>query len=131
MKDASEKRIGALEDRERSLTLLLSEGRIPKLDLLRLQTQLSQARHDHIVIEQAEKDALSLLGTLTGNEFPIGSVAAIPFDARPDEWIKLKKATSLRAAMLSKNPLFHGSLLCQIRSYQGRNHASDILFRQG
>lgn len=78
MKEASEKRILALEGEERVLKLLLQEGRIPKLDLLRLQTHLSQTRHDHLVLEQAEKDSLSLLGTLTGNSLPINSIAKMP-----------------------------------------------------
>lgn len=80
LKNASVKRIGALEDGERSLKLLLREGRIAKLDLLRLQTQLSQARHDHIVLDQAERDSLSLLGTLTGNPYPFEGVEEIPTD---------------------------------------------------
>lgn len=80
LKEASVKRISALEDGERSLNLLLREGRIAKLDLLRLQTQLSQARHDHIVLDQAEKDALSLLGTLTGSRNAFVGVEEIPTD---------------------------------------------------
>lgn len=78
MKETSAKRILALEEEERVLKLLLQEGRIPKLDLLRLQTHLSQARHDHIVFDQAEKDSLSLLGTLTGNQDPVKSIVEIP-----------------------------------------------------
>ncbi|MDY9921103.1 MAG: TolC family protein [Synergistota bacterium] len=78
MKEASAKRILVLEEEERVLKLLLQEGRIPKLDLLRLQTHLSQARHDHIVFDQAEMDSLSLLGTLTGNPDPVRSIVEIP-----------------------------------------------------
>jgi outer membrane protein TolC len=80
LKEASVKRISALEDGERSLSLLLREGRIAKLDLLRLQTHLSQARHDHIVLDQAERDALSLLGTLTGSQHSFEGVVEIPTD---------------------------------------------------
>lgn len=132
MKDASEKRIGALEDRERSLTLLLSEGRIPKLDLLRLQTQLSQARHDHIVIEQAEKDALSLLGTLTGNEFPIGSVAAISFDARPDELDKIEKSDVLESShAVKKSSLLTEAYYARSEAIKGENMPQISFFGRG
>ena len=78
LKEVSARRILALEEEERVLKLLLQEGRIPKLDLLRLQTHLSQARHDHIVLDQAEKDSLSLLGTLTGIPDPVKSIVEIP-----------------------------------------------------
>ncbi len=37
------------------------------------------------------------MGTLTGNEFPIGSVATIPFDARPDELDKIEKSDVLES----------------------------------
>jgi len=99
MKEASAKRIRALEDAEKSLELLLREGRIPKLDLLRLQTHLSQARHDHIVFDQAEKDSLSLLGTLTGNQYPVDAVAAMPLDVELGALDEIEKATFLTAAM--------------------------------
>lgn len=98
MKEVSAKRIRALEDQERSMKLLLNEGRIPKLDLLRLQTQLSQARHDKIAIEKAEKDALSLLGTLTGKESPVGSVSAIPVNAELGALEELEKSDVLESS---------------------------------
>lgn len=80
LKAASARRILTLEDQEKVLMLLLKEGRIPKLDLLRLQTHLSQARHDGIVLDQAENDSLSLLGTLTGIPDPVRSIVEIPAD---------------------------------------------------
>ena len=79
MKNASKKRIAALENEDKSLQLLLKEGRISKLDLLRLQAHLSQATHDHIILDQSEKNSLSLLGTLAGSRAPITDLEPLPF----------------------------------------------------
>ena len=106
MKEASAKRIRALEDAEKSLELLLREGRIPKLDLLRLQTHLSQARHDHIVFDQAEKDSLSLLGTLTGNQYPVDAVAAMPLDVELGALDEIEKSDILDSSHAVKKSSF-------------------------
>lgn len=59
-------RIKALEQEEKDIGLRIQEGRAARLDLIRLQTQLSQARYDKLSITQGEKDALSLLASLLG-----------------------------------------------------------------
>ncbi len=59
-------RIRTLETEEAHLTQRLAQGRAAKLELIRLQTQLSQARHDLLAIEQRERDALTLLAMLLG-----------------------------------------------------------------
>ncbi|MFZ5510207.1 MAG: TolC family protein [Pseudomonadota bacterium] len=61
-------RIRSLEQEEASITQRLSEGRAAKLDLIRLQTQLSQARHDLLAVEQGERNALALLAALLGRQ---------------------------------------------------------------
>ncbi|NLD06074.1 MAG: TolC family protein [Synergistaceae bacterium] len=112
LKEASSKRILALEDGERVLLLLLREGRIPKLDLLRLQTHLSQARHDHIVLDQAEKDSLSLLGTLTGNPDPVISIVEIPTETDLGAFDEIEQTD-----ILANNHALKRSLLLSEASY--------------
>lgn len=68
-------RIGALEREERDIGLRIGQGRAARLELIRLQTQLSQARHDGLVIAQGEKDALSLLASLMGESRPVAVLA--------------------------------------------------------
>lgn len=74
---SQERRILSLEKEEELLQLRLKQGRTAKLDLLRLQTQLSQARHDFLVIKQAEADALSQLGSLLGGSEPVKGIQEI------------------------------------------------------
>ncbi|MBA3058269.1 MAG: TolC family protein [Gammaproteobacteria bacterium] len=59
-------RIQALQQEERDIGLRIQQGRAARLELIRLQTQLSQARYDKVSVTQAEKDALSLLAALLG-----------------------------------------------------------------
>ncbi len=71
---SQEMRIHFLEREEQALKLSLEQGRSARLDLLRLQTQLSQASHDLFVVKQAEADALSQLGVLLGRSEPVMGV---------------------------------------------------------
>ncbi|MDO9386728.1 MAG: TolC family protein [Thiobacillus sp.] len=64
-------RIKALLQEEKDIGLRLREGRVARLELIRLQTQLSQARYDRISVAQGEKDALSLLAALLGESGPV------------------------------------------------------------
>ena len=59
-------RIKALRQEEQDIELRIREGSAARLDLIRLQTQLSQARYDKVSVVQGEKDALSLLAALLG-----------------------------------------------------------------
>jgi len=68
-------RMAALEREERDIGLRIEHGRAARLELIRLQTQLSQARHDGVVIAQGEKDALSLLASLMGESRPVTVLA--------------------------------------------------------
>lgn len=63
---ASASRIRTLATEEKNAALKLEQGRASRLELMRLQTQLSQARHDVLSIAQAEQDALALLTALLG-----------------------------------------------------------------
>ncbi len=63
-------RIKALQREEKDIGLRLQEGRAARLDLIRLQTQLSQARYDQVSVTQGEKDARSLLAALLGESGP-------------------------------------------------------------
>lgn len=63
-------RIKTLQREEKDIRLRLREGRAARLDLIRLQTQLSQARYDQVSVTQGEKDALSLLAALLGERGP-------------------------------------------------------------
>ena len=63
-------RITALQREEQDINLRIREGRAARLDLIRLQTQLSQARYDKVSVTQGEKDALSLLAALLGESGP-------------------------------------------------------------
>lgn len=68
-------RIRTLETEEKHIAQRLAQGRVAKLDLIRLQTQLSQARHDLLAITQGERDALSLLATLLAAPGPLPPLA--------------------------------------------------------
>jgi outer membrane protein TolC len=59
-------RIKTLQQEEKNIGLRIEQGRAARLELIRLQTQLSQARYDKVSITQGEKDALSLLASLLG-----------------------------------------------------------------
>jgi len=72
---SSRARIAALEREESHLEAQLAQGRVARLDLMRLQTQLSESRHDLLVLEQAERDARSLLAALLGEDGPLPPLA--------------------------------------------------------
>lgn len=63
-------RIRALQQEEKDIGLRIQHGRAARLELIRLQTQLSQARYDKVSVTQGEKDALSLLTALLGEGGP-------------------------------------------------------------
>lgn len=68
-------RIKALQQEEDDITLRIAKGRAARLELIRLQTQLSQARYDKVSVTQGEKDARALLGALLGETGPVASLA--------------------------------------------------------
>lgn len=68
-------RIRTLETEETHLEQRLAQGRAAKLELIRLQTQLSLARHDLLAITQGERDARSLLAVLLGATDPLPPLA--------------------------------------------------------
>lgn len=70
-------RIRALLQEEKDIGLRLREGRVAQLELIRLQTQLSQARYDRISVAQGEKDALSLLASLLGESGPVPALSEL------------------------------------------------------
>jgi len=70
-------RIRTLETQEAHISQRLAQGRAAKLELIRLQTQLSQARHDLLAIGQGERDALSLLAVLLGQTGELPPLADI------------------------------------------------------
>lgn len=70
-------RIKALQRQEKDITLRLEQGRAARLDLIRLQTQLSQARYDKVSVTQGEADARALLAALLGESGPIAPLAEL------------------------------------------------------
>lgn len=72
---ALDSRVSALEREEKDINLRIEHGRAARLELIRLQTQLSQARHDGVVIAQGEKDALALLASLMGESRTVTALA--------------------------------------------------------
>jgi len=74
-------RIKALQREEQDINLRLREGRAARLDLIRLQTQLSQARYDKVSVTQGEKDALSLLAALLGESGPAPALSDLGMTA--------------------------------------------------
>lgn len=82
LQHASAFRIRTLETEEKSTALKMEQGRASRLDLMRLQTQLSQSRHDVLSIAQAEQDALALLAALLGERSSLPPLAeGVAFNA--------------------------------------------------
>ena len=132
LKEASIKRIRALEDEERSLSLLLREGRIAKLDLLRLQSHLSQAKHDHIVLDQTERDALSRLGTLTGSSSPFEGVTKIPLDVELGALNEIEKTNVLENShAVKKSSLLSEAYFAKSKAIAGETRPQLSLFGRG
>lgn len=70
-------RIKALQQQEKDISLRIEEGRAARLDLIRLQTQLSQARYDKVSVAQGENDARTLLAALLGETGPLAPLAEL------------------------------------------------------
>ena len=70
-------RIKTLQQEEKNIGLRIEQGRAARLELIRLQTQLSQAHYDKVSITQGEKDALSLLASLLGESGPALTLAEL------------------------------------------------------
>jgi len=110
LQDSARARIKALEAEEVHVSRRLAQGRAAKLELIRLQTQLSQARHDLLAIEQGERDALSLLAALLGESRELPPLAGVALSrvslpaSREDALAKAMRARPelLRARALSE-----------------------------
>lgn len=94
------RRIKALETEEESTRRKLASGRVPKLDLIRLQTQLSEARHDLVATRQREQDALHTLAALLNQPGPLPPLAEL---GPASEDLPATEA-ELLAAVEEKNP---------------------------
>lgn len=70
-------RVETLETEQAMLSRRLEQGRAARLEMVRLQTRLSQARHDFLAARQGEHDALSLLATLLGAPTALPDLADI------------------------------------------------------
>lgn len=70
-------RITTLQKEGRDIELRIELGRAARLELIRLQTQLSRARYDKVSVTQGEKDALSLLASLLGVSAPAPILAEL------------------------------------------------------
>jgi outer membrane protein TolC len=68
-------RIKALLQQEKDIVLRLEQGRAARLDLIRLQTRLSQARYDKVSVTQGAADARALLAALLGEAGPVAPLA--------------------------------------------------------
>jgi outer membrane protein TolC len=95
-----DRRIQTLETEEQSTQRKLAAGRVAKLDLIRLQTQLSQARHDRVATRQREQDARYTLGALLNEPGPLPPLAEL---APASEGLPATEA-ELLAAVAEKNP---------------------------
>ena len=78
MQAVAHARIAALQAEQLQRQRRFDEGRAARLDLMRLQTQLSQARHDLLVVEQGERDARALLAALLASTDPLPPLAPLP-----------------------------------------------------
>jgi outer membrane protein TolC len=67
---AYDARIASLEAQEKRVALLVQVGRAPRLDALKINVQLSKARHDRLQIENRRKEARTLLYNLLGRTAP-------------------------------------------------------------
>lgn len=108
LQQSAQARIKTLETEEEHIAQRLAQGRAAKLELTRLQTQLSQARLDLLTIAQGERDALSILAVFLGETGKLPPLAGIgptrvPLpDTREDA---LAKASSLRPELLRAQAL--------------------------
>lgn len=96
-------RIKALQREERDITLRIQQGSAARLELIRLQTQLSQARYDKVSVTQSEHDALSLLTALLGESGPdpiLSEFGATTPQLPPSEEAALERALQQRPDLL-------------------------------
>lgn len=96
-------RITALQQEEKDVALRLEQGRAARLDLIRLQTQLSQARYDKVSVTQGENDARALLAALLGEAGPVPTLAELggTAPALPDtREVALERALARRPDLL-------------------------------
>ena len=101
-------RVKTLETEETHITQRLVQGRVAKFELIRLQTQLSQARHDLLIVEQGERDALSILAALLGESRklpPLANIGAVQVALPNSREDALAKAISLRPELLRAQAL--------------------------
>lgn len=71
-------RVAALTRERAQLEALHAQGRVAQIDVMRLQTQLSEAKHDLLTLEQGERDARSVLAALLGGLEPLPQLAGLP-----------------------------------------------------
>lgn len=74
---ALDARIRALQQEEKDTDLRIQQGRAARLELIRLRTQLSQARYDKVSVAQGERNALSLLVSLLGEDGPAPALSEL------------------------------------------------------
>lgn len=101
-------RIKALQQEEKDIELRIGQGRAAKLELIRVQTQLSQVRYDKISAAQGEKNARSLLSSLLGEggELPILTELGITAPALPASVEKaIDQALLMRPEILRLNAM--------------------------
>jgi len=70
LEQAYDARIDSLDSEEKRITLLRRVGRAAKLDYLKINGQLTKARHDRLQIENRRQEARTLLYQLMGRERP-------------------------------------------------------------
>lgn len=75
--EALAQRITSLETQERQSARKVDEGTAAPLELIRVQTQLSEARHERVSVQQGEQDALTLLGVLMGTQGALPPLAEV------------------------------------------------------
>jgi outer membrane protein TolC len=63
-------RIASLEAQERRVQLLVTVGRAPRLDALKIGVQLGKARHDRLQIANRRRETVALLYNLMGRDPP-------------------------------------------------------------
>lgn len=126
LSEATSIRIQALEKEKSFLKQRFEQGRAAKLDLIRLQSHLSQARHEDLVLAQGEADSLSLLGAMTGSTKPVRSVRDIEYlrfpeidsvsipDGLPANNPDVLKNAALHAVAEAKAEMVRGDMMPQI-----------------
>jgi len=94
-------RIVSLEAQTRRVSLLRQVGRAPKLDLLKIQGQLTKARHDRLQIENRRRETWTLLYQLMGEERPAQEMPLTHYVAAP---VPLSGLEQLRQEASAQRP---------------------------